>query len=417
MNKQQLQQVFLDQQEMFGRAAELISREVNLTQCINTRQTVIITGVRRCGKSSLLRLIRDQMELKDSDCCYFNFDDERIPNDSELLNRIYELHIELHGKEPVFFLDEVQNITGWQKFVNRMYEKGLKLFVTGSNANLLSAEIATYLTGRHKTITLFPFSFSEFLSYKKMKLTPGAHSTKQSAQARKLFKAYLNTGGFPLAVIEDDPDQAAEYFRDILYRDIVARHGITGVEEIKQLGIYLVSNASRLFTYQKLQVLAHLKSKSTVKNYLDYYRQAFLFYYLKKFDYSLKKQMFNPQKVYTVDTALIHKLGFKNSPDYGRLLENVVYLQLLRRGVDVFYFSGRGECDFILQSGHGLSEAIQVVWSLTDANKDRELNGLQEASETYDIPRKTLLYVDIETDYPDDPSLQVMPVWDWALVC
>lgn len=413
MTTPELKQIYLDQQELFEHEKELVDREINLDRYINTTQAIVISGVRRCGKSSLLRIIKDKMKLSGSDYCYFNFDDERIPDDINLLNLIYQLHLETHDKEPVFFLDEIQNITGWQKFVNRMYEKGLKLFITGSNANLLSSEIGTYLTGRNKVLKLYPFSFTEFLKLKNEPFAGSQLSTKGTAKIKRLFAQYLKTGGFPAAVKENDPELVINYFRDILYRDIIARYNISGVEEMKQLGVYLASNVSKLFTYSKLQSAIEVKSKSTVKNYLGFYNDAFLFFYLKKYDHSIKKQMFNPQKVYAIDTALAGKLGFRTSPDSGRLLENIVYIQLLRSEKEVFYFSGKGECDFLVRTENKIDEAIQVVWALNDENKEREINGLNEVDAIYGNVKKTLLYAEADIPIPDNESIQIVKVTEW----
>ena len=234
MIKDRLKEIMFDQKVVFNSRKQLIHRDIDLEKYINTSQVVIISGIRRCGKSSLLFLIKEKMNLEEPEYCYFNFDDERIIADISIFENIYNLHLEVYGKEPVFFLDEIQNIDNWEKFVNRMYEQGFKVFVTGSNAKLLSSEISTSLTGRNKLIELYPFSFSEYLrfignSYNLDRITP-----KTKSLLFKDFTNYSVTGGFPLVVKENDTELINAYFQDILYRDIISRYRLTQVNEIKQ---------------------------------------------------------------------------------------------------------------------------------------------------------------------------------------
>ena len=190
MDKDRLKEIMFDQKDVFNSKKHLISRDIGLEKYISSRQVVIVSGIRRCGKSSLLFLIKQKMNLDESEYCYFNFDDERIIADISILEKIYDIHIEVYGKEPVLFLDEIQNINEWEKFVNRMYEHGAKIFVTGSNANLLSSEISTSLTGRNKVIELFPFSFNEYLRFTGNKYNLNRISTKSKALLIKDFNYY-----------------------------------------------------------------------------------------------------------------------------------------------------------------------------------------------------------------------------------
>ena len=293
MIKDRLKEIMFDQKDVFNNRKHLINRNIILDKYITTSQVVIISGIRRCGKSSLLYLIKAKMKLEESDYCYFNFDDERIITELTILENIYNLHIEVYGKEPILFLDEIQNIVNWEKFVNRMYEQGIKVFVTGSNAKLLSSEISTSLTGRNKLIELYPFSFAEYLrfignNYNLERITPTSKSL-----LLKDFNNYMDTGGFPLVVKENDTELINAYFQDILYRDIISRYRITQVNEIKQIGLYFASNIGKLFSYSTLQQISGVKSLSSIKDYLYYFEQSYLFFYLKKYDYSVKKQIMN----------------------------------------------------------------------------------------------------------------------------
>jgi hypothetical protein len=416
MTKDRLKEIMFDQKDVFNNKKQLIYRDIEMEKYISTSQVVIISGIRRCGKSSLLFLIKEKMNLKEPDYCYFNFDDERIIADISILENIYNLHIEVYGKEPVLFLDEIQNIDNWEKFVNRMYEQGIKVYVTGSNAKLLSSEISTSLTGRNKLIDLYPFSFSEYLrfignSYNLERLTQTTKSL-----LLKDFNAYFETGGFPLVVKENDTELINAYFQDILYRDIISRYRLTQVNEIKQIGLYFASNIGKLFSYSTLQEISGVKSLSSIKDYLFYYEQSYLYFYLKKFDYSVKKQIMNPKKVYTIDPAFAHRLGFNFSENKGRILENIVFLELLRRGKEVFYHSGKKECDFVVKESLTIVEAIQVAYQLTSSNSERENQGLREAMNIYDLKEGLILtYNSDESFIPANSGIKNLPVWQWLL--
>jgi predicted AAA+ superfamily ATPase len=355
------------------------------------------------------------MALQPEDFCYCNFDDERIDTSVETLNDIYTLHLETYRREPVFFLDEIQLVSGWEKFINRMYEQGRKIFVTGSNAHLLSSEISTSLTGRNKVIKLWPFSFSEFLRFRERDYDLKQLSVKKRSLLMNDLKSYLDTGGFPLVVKEGDLNIAHELFQDILYRDIVARFKLSNVEEIKQIGLYLASNIGKLFSYNTLLKISGAKSLSSIKDYLHYYQAGYLFYYLRKFDYSVKKQIMNSRKVYTVDNAIANRLGFRISDNYGRLLENCIFTELCRRGHELFYFSRKHECDFLVKENLTITEAIQVVYNLTDENSERELAGLQEAMAEYNIPSGTVIFMETTYNMPLPANVRAVPAYLWLM--
>jgi len=416
MTKDSLKEIMFGQKDVFNSRKDLIHRDIELEKYIATSQVVIISGIRRCGKSSLLFLIKEKMNLRESEYCYFNFDDERIIADISILENIYNLHIEVYGKEPVLFLDEIQNINNWEKFVNRMYEQGIKIFVTGSNAKLLSSEISTSLTGRNKLIELYPFSFSEYLRFIGNNYDLNRITAKSKSLLLKDFNNYFETGGFPLVVKENDTELINAYFQDILYRDIISRYRLTQVNEIKQIGLYFASNIGKLFSYSTLQEISGVKSLSSIKDYLYYYEQSYLYFYLKKFDYSVKKQIMNPKKVYTIDPAFAHRLGFNFSENKGRILENIVYLELLRRGKEVYYHSGKKECDFVIKEGLDIVEAIQVAYQVNINNHEREYQGLHEAMTIYNLKEGLVLNYNSEESFiPDNVGMKVLPVWEWLL--
>jgi uncharacterized protein len=416
MLKDRLKEIMLDQNTVFNSKTGLIYRDVNLEKYITTSQVVIISGIRRCGKSSLLYLIKEQMNLEESEFCYFNFDDERIIADTTILEQLFNLHIEVYGKTPILFLDEIQNVDNWEKFVNRIYEQGIKVFVTGSNAKLLSSEISTSLTGRNKLIELFPFSFSEYLRFVGNSYNLSRLNSTSKALLLKDFNNYMEHGGFPLVVKENDTELINAYFQDILYRDIIARYRLSQVNEIKQIGLYFASNIGKIFSYAQLQKISGIKSLSSIKNYLYYYEQSYLFFYLKKFDYSIKKQIMNPKKVYTIDSAFMFRIGFNFTENKGRVLENMAYVELRRRSKEVYYFLGKNECDFLVKEGLSIVQAIQVVYLLDHTNCEREFKGLQEAMTTYNLKNGLLLVYNFEESLVKVPEeITIVPIWKWFL--
>lgn len=416
MNKERLKEIMFDQKDVFNRKKDLIKRDISLNKHLGTSQVVIISGIRRCGKSSLMFLIKEELGLRDLDYCYFNFDDERIIPEISILEDIYNLHLEVYGKEPVLFFDEIQNISNWEKFANRMYEKGIKIFVTGSNAKLLSSEISSSLTGRNKLIELFPFSFPEYLRFIGTNWNLDRLSSKAKSLLIKDLNQYIQTGGFPLVVKENDTELVNGYFQDILYRDIISRYRLAQVNEIKQIGLYLLSNTGKLFSYATLQNISGVKSLSSIKDYLYYYEQTYLFFYLKKFDYSVKKQIMNPKKVYTVDQGFANRLGFNFSENKGRLLENIVFMELRRQGKDVFYHLDKYECDFLIREGLEIIKAIQVVYQLDASNYEREYRGMSEAMTTHNIKRGLFIVYDVdESIISEKEDFEIIPIWKWLL--
>lgn len=416
METGKLKEIILDQQYAFNKKSGLIERDIELKKYISSSLVIIISGIRRCGKSSLLYLIKEKMKLKEEEYLYFNFDDERIINDVSILDKLYNIHLELYDREPVLFFDEIQNISGWEKFINRMFEKNIKIFVTGSNAKLLSSEISTSLTGRNKVIELSPFSFKEFLVLSGNKYDLKKLDSMTKNRIKKDFDFYLQKGGFPLVDKEDDLELINFYFQDILYRDIIARFKLTQTEEIKQIGLYFMSNIGKLFSYSTLQNISGVKSLSSIKAYLDYYSQTYLFFYLKKFDFSIKKQILNPKKVYVIDQAFATRIGFNFSENKGRILENIVFLELKRRNKEIYYHHGKHECDFVVKEDCKINEAIQVCYFIDQNNESRERGGLLEAMRTYNLEKGIILTYDQEYSFEiESLPVDVVPVWKWLL--
>lgn len=430
MEKDKIRELLLEHKERFLSRQGLVARDVqaDTERYLSQKEIVLITGVRRGGKSSLMRLVCDDVRKKGTvpvaNLLYLNFEDERFVGftvkDFELLYETY-LETEAPRGRKYFFLDEIQNIEGWEKWVNRLYEfEDVKIFVTGSNAAMLGSEISTALTGRNRQIRNWPFSFREFLAFKGFHVDEKTlFRRERRVEIKRFFRHYLQTGGFPEVLRIGDPTLLEQYFKDIIYRDVIARYSIRNIREIKELALYLASNAGTIQSYKNIRGLIGVKSLNTVRNYLQALEDVFLFFSVDLFAYSVKRQIYNPSKVYSIDTALSRSISFAFSQNFGRAYENVVFLELLRRNQDVYYWkSAKGrEVDFIVKKGRRIDKAIQVTLSLSDTKvKARELLGLRDAGEELKPGQLLILTEDEEgKETVDGVEVTVVPVYKWLL--
>ena len=430
MEKNKMKQLIIEHKERFLSTEDLVNRENQKTinSYLKQKEIVIITGVRRSGKSSLMRLIsRDIVKHQDAlpdNILYLNFEDERFidfsHNDFEPL---YEIFLELYGPKgkKYFFLDEIQNIKGWERWVNRLYEfEQIKIFITGSNATLLSSEIATALTGRNRQITCYPFSFREFLNLRGHKFDKNdVYIREKRVEMKNLFNEYIKLGGFPEVLKNKDPSLLEQYLKDIIYRDIIARYNIKNTKEIKELILFLSSNTGKTHSYNSLKDMIEVKSFNTVKNYLEILENVYLFFSIDLFDFSIKKQIYNPSKIYSIDPALSRSVAFKFSQDSGHIYENFVFIELLRREKEIFYWkSKRGkEVDFLIKRGLKIQEAIQVSLSLEDhETRKREINGLLDAHKELNVKNLLVITEDEEGEEKiGDTKVNIVPLWKWLL--
>jgi len=431
MEKNKLKQLIIEHKERFLSSENLVKRENQeiIKSYIKQKETIIITGVRRSGKSSLMRLISNDI-IKEYDVpldniLYLNFEDERFidfsHNDFEPL---YETFIELyhpHGKKYIF-LDEIQNIKGWERWVNRLYEfEDIKIFITGSNATLLSSEIATALTGRNRQLTCYPFSFREFLTLRGYKFNQkDVYLREKRVRIKNLFKEYIELGGFPEVLKNKDNTLLEQYLKDIVYRDIIARYNIRNVKEIRELILFLSSNISTTHSYKNLKELIEVKSLNTVKNYLEILENVYLFFCIDLFDFSIKRQIYNPSKIYSIDSALSSSVAFRFSQDSGHIYENFVFVELLRRNKEIFYWkSKRGkEVDFLIKKGLKIEEAVQVSITLAEyRTKQREVDGLLDASRELNVKNLLIITEDEEGEEKiGKTKIRVIPLWKWLLL-
>ncbi len=387
--------------------ADLLSREGGVPRealkqlNANMPFALILSGIRRCGKSTLLL----QLTKKIKKFYYFNFEDTKLVGfDVSDFDKLNEIFAEEFGPANYYFFDEIQNIARWELFVRAMLDKGKHFVITGSNASLLSKELGTRLTGRHLRYELFPFSFEEFLNFTNKK--PGLAS----------FQEYFIKGGFPEYLKFSRSEVLQELLSDIVMRDIAARHKIKNTNILKGLASYLLTNVGKEFSYNSLKNMFALGSVNSIISFISFFEDAYLLFSIPKFDYSLKKQIVNPKKIYSIDNGLAAANSASFSEDRGRMLENLVFVNLRKNYKNIFYFVNNNECDFIIKEGAIVSQAIQVCFELNEDNKSREFAGLLEALQKFKLKSGLILtYNQTDKFEADGKLIKVMPVWQWLL--
>lgn len=323
----------------------------------------IVTGIRRCGKSTLMRQLLSSI---DEEVLFLNFEDPRLAGFE--VDDFRRLDQEIEGRRArVLFFDEIQMLVSWELYVRQKLDEGFRVVVTGSNATLLGKELGTKLTGRHLSYELFPFSYLEFLELKEW---------KDSIEA---VCEFMESGGFPDFIKLQDPLVLQQLLDDILFRDIAVRYGVRDVTSLRQLAVYLISNIGKPVSATKLKTLFAIKSTSTMLEYFSYLEDAYLIQFLPKFNYSLKAQIRNPKKVYAIDLGLFTHTSTVFSEEHGRRLENLVFLHYRTQGKELFYFAEHKECDFVVLDNGKVVQAVQVCYEIHADNLQREMDGLLEA--------------------------------------
>jgi hypothetical protein len=352
---------------------------VELKKLSQGQSIVFITGIRRCGKSTLLSQLATS--LNNQSYYYINFEDERFARFAlEDFTTLEQALLQLFGKREIFLIDEIQNIPEWERWVRRLHDEGRKLIITGSNASLLSSELGTKLTGRYRELELFPFSFLEFLRFKKNPIDLNKNLQPQDkAIIIPLFDSFLRHGGFPANLNVHDGDYLKLLYQDIIYRDIVARYGVKSVVTIRELGNYLASNVARLLSYNKLLSPLSVKGVTTIKNYVSYFEASWLFFVISRASRSVKQQQLNPKKIYIIDTGIADEVGYAEHDRSGFYLENLVFLELRRIYQEIFYYQTKNgeEVDIYIPREKLF---VQVCYSLTnEETKNREVKTLLNA--------------------------------------
>ena len=414
ITKEILRHVLIGQKNDLYPEYETVRREIldEIFRWFNDERVIILTGIRRCGKSTLLK----QMMQNKSAWCYVNFEDERLlsfkAQDFEMLN---EVLIEIYGPQKTYFFDEIQNVERFETFVRRLQDEGKKVVITGSNASMLSKEFGTRLTGRYKSFEVYPFSFREFLSFKKAGIgKDDFYIAEKKVGLIKLFEEYLLSGGLPEYLKNKDKEYVRTVYENIMYRDVITRYSIKREKLIKELANILATNASSQFTYNSLRKTLGLANAITVKEYISYLSNSYLFFELLRFSYSLKQQLSSPRKIYLIDSAFNQICGTGLSQNKGKILENAVFIELKRNRKEAYYYSNKSECDFVIKDGTKITEAIQVCYTLDDANREREIKGLLEAMDAFKL-KEGLLFTFEQTDElaVNGKKIRIMPAFRW----
>ena len=421
MDREVLKQIIMDQLK-YRSPKNYYQRTVTETiqSFANDPNIIILSGIRRSGKSTIQRML--QLELLKTNSYsdyYFNFDDERLVHfQVKDFQMLLEVFIELFGDQSRFYFDEIQNIEGWERFIRRLYEQGKKIYITGSNANLLSKELGTHLTGRHIQLEVFPLSFLEIIRHQYHEvLSKKALSTTDVGMIMHHFSNYLKNGGIPEYIEFEKTEYLKDLLEGILYRDVIVRYKIQEEKALRETVYYLASNIGKEFSYTNLAKTVGVGSPHTIANYCDYLEQCYLYFFVYRYNHSLQKQIQSNKKCYMIDSALIRIAGFRVSEDKGRLLENIVFLHLRMQSKEIYFHKEKKECDFVVREQNRIIQVIQVTMGLSDPDvRNREIEGLIEAMRAYDLQEGIILTEnESDTIKIEEFRISVIPIWKWLL--
>ncbi|MBO7067966.1 MAG: ATP-binding protein [Bacteroidaceae bacterium] len=417
-------QVLAEQQEEIKsyKPQKWVARKEESLFEFDTTMAQVVIGVRRSGKSTLCHKVLQERGVKYG---YVNFDDDRLADmKTEDLNTVLSCVYQLYGTDvPYLVLDEIQDVDGWYLFVNRMLRTNLHIFVTGSNAKLLSGELATHLTGRYNEIHLYPFSFSEYCQYHQIDIQ--GITTKADAERKRAFMDYIHDGGFPeMQGLRNKRAYVQSLIEAILRKDIKKRFNIRNVESLRKLSHYLINNACQEVNYDELSQLLGIADK-TVKKYVDYLSQAFLVQLLTRHSFKSKERIRN-QKVYIVDTGMQGNRENALMPEnIGWRLENIVFIELLRRCaynfMDVYYHKPAPrakEIDFVVCDQNKAVELIQVSYEIDSPKAyERETSSLVKASDALSCSHLTLITFSQTRDVEiDGKTIHIISALEWLTI-
>ncbi|MDP3914086.1 MAG: ATP-binding protein [Bacteroidota bacterium] len=398
--QEQIATVVDSQKERFLQKGQCMDREALAEVPVLESFATIISGIRRCGKSTLLhQLIRERYP----DAFFLNFEDIRLSGfEVDDFTRLYSEIVDRGIR--VMCFDEIQLIKNWEMFVHQLLREGYQVFVTGSNASLLSRELGTHLTGRYLSMELFPFSYNEFVSFK------GLEKNSESVQA------YLVSGGMPEFVKSGEGMVLSRLIDDILIRDISVRQSIRDVEILRQLTVYLLTNVGNLIAATKLTGMYGVKSATTFLEYFSFLRDAYLVEFVPQFSYSLKAQARNPKKVYAVDLGFVSEVATLFTDNLGRRFENLIYLHLRRKYSEIYYYKDKGECDFVVHSRGKVEKLVQVCYQTDDLNFQREYSGLVEAMKFFQMNEGTIVTLNQKDVFEKDGyTVKLLPAHEFLI--
>lgn len=385
-----------------------------------TKEVVDIVGIRRGGKSSILKLLIQKLKLQDN-FLYINFEDPFFVehNTVQVIDDLIATYQDYFnpGLRYLFF-DEIQVIDHWEKAIRKLRDSGkFKVYITGSSSKLLSSELASLLTGRHLSHKLQPLSFQEYLAFKGVQFSGKKDVILKAGALLKQFTEYMAIGGFPEIVLTGNQTLLKQYFFDIIQKDIVMRHAVRETAKLEKMAVFLMSNSSKIVSLESLKKTFDISYKM-VSTYLDYFKECFLLYEIPQFSFSLKTQAKALKKYFAADCGLANVVSIRFSEDRGRVLENSVYLHLQQKFDDIYYYKTKNnlEVDFVVKAGVGKT-AIQVSWSINDPKtRDRELRALVAAMDELRLSKGLVLTYNEEDEIEvDGKTITVMPAYRWML--
>ncbi|MDO8183847.1 MAG: ATP-binding protein [bacterium] len=398
------------------------TKEKDAQKLINSDLIKVILGPRRAGKSVFALML-----LKDKEFAYFNFDDESLPGEEKIdLDELLSELEQVYGSTKYILFDEIQNLPNWELFVNRLHRAGYNLVLTGSNASLLSKELATHLTGRHIPIEILPFDFKEVLKSKQYEVSANKLLLpEEKAKLQGYITQYMTNGGFPEVITKDiEPRGYLDVLFDaVLFKDVIKRHKVRFSKQIDSLGSYLINNVSSQYTARKLANTLDFKSDVTVAKYLNYLTEAYLIFSLDRHSTKATMRLQLPKKVYVVDNGFVTAKAVQHSPDSGKLMENLVFTELVKRGNqpnrELFYYKTRNdrEIDFVLKNGYEVVELIQVAYELISQGvEEREVKALVEAGKELNVLKLTVLTWSGKKEVvKDGVVVRFIPLWEWLI--
>ncbi len=403
---------------------------LKLKQNLESNTINVIKGIRRSGKSSIcIKYIQNNYNNKDS--FIINLEDPRLPvnTDSNMLMDMLQAYYEYINPDhlKIVVIDEAQNAYGWERFARYLIEtKNIKCIVTGSSAKLLSDEYSTYITGRHIDILVFPLSFYEFLNFKGININSKIDIINKKFEIINMLYEYIEYGGFPEAVIIDNKDVKRDlvknYFNDIIIKDVAKRYKIRNISQLEQISMELLSNISNIASLRSISRSYNI-SLGTVERFFKYLSASYLFITIDKYDYSKRKQNKSLKKVYTIDTGIYNALSFKFSKQNGKIMENIVAIELLRRinnlNKTLYYWKdyNNHEVDFVIKNNNAIDELLQVTYSSSyESIEKREIENIIKAGKELHCKNLKIItwdYEDVET--LDNSKIYFIPLWKFLI--
>lgn len=421
-----LKTIIIDNQQNLN--PEVWERALKLP--VKSGKIITLAGVRRSGKTYHLFNLMNQLKaagVPGKRLVYLNFEDERLNFSSQDLDLILQGYQELYSSQKLsecfFFFDEIQEVDGWEKFVSRVYASvSRNIFITGSNAKLLSKEIATALRGRTVTFEIYPLSFAEFARIQSPKLN--LYSSADKAKLANLFNRFMHQGGFPELVkqkAELKDKILQEFFNVLLLRDLIERYDIGNSAALKYFCKRAVAASAGQFSvnkiYHEFKSQGYQISKDSLYAYQDYVETVYLNRFVNKYSHSVIKAENSLKKIYVIDQGLGSALDYKFSQDTGRLLETTVALELLKQDKQIAYWQNGGECDFVIIDKGRVSAAIQVTAEMAEVKtREREIKGLAQACQKFSLKEGIILTLDYEEQIKQEGAkILVLPAWQYFL--